>query len=288
MASSENEHPPVGEFGVWVRWSDASPELIAHIERLGFGAVWIGGAPSAELTAVEDLLDATTRITVATGIVNIWTADASILAESYHRIAARHPHRLLLGIGTGHPENTGAPAAKPYAAIVSYLDVLDAAGVPRHDLALAALGPRMLALAAERTAGAHPYLVTPAHTKTAREILGVAPLLAPEQRVVLRSDPDAARAIGRPTVAKPYLGLVNYRRNLERLGFDEADLAGVGSDRLIDELVVSGDDATIARRLREHLDAGANHVAVQLLLGPGDDREAGYAELARLLGLPAH
>jgi probable F420-dependent oxidoreductase len=157
--------------------------------------------------------------------------------------------------------------------------------VPSAELALAALGPRMLALAAERTAGAHPYLVTPAHTAAAREIMGAAPLLAPEQRVVLRSDPDAARAIGRPTVATPYLGLVNYRKNLERLGFGEADLAGDGSDRLIDELVVYGDDATIERRLRAHLEAGANHVAVQLVLAPDDDVEESYSRLARLLGL---
>lgn len=287
MTANENlsQHPPVGTFGVWARRGTATPDLARELERLGYGAVWVGGSPADDLANVESLLDATTTLTVATGIVNIWNADPAALAASYHRIEQRHPGRLLLGIGTGHRESTGAQAAKPFAALVDYLDVLDAEAVPRHDLVLAALGPRVLRLAAERTAGAHPYLVTPQHTKLAREILGAGALLAPEQRVVLRADPVEARAIGRPTVAYPYLGFVNYLNNLKRLGYTEADLAGEGSDRLIDELVVYGDGATIERRLREHLDAGADHVAIQLLTGPEEDPVAGYTELATTLGL---
>jgi probable F420-dependent oxidoreductase len=284
--TSNSPHPPVGSYGVWARGSTLTPALVSDLERLGFGAVWLGGSPSDDLTQVEELLDATAAITVATGIVNIWNTDPAALAASYHRIAARHPHRFLLGIGVGHPETTGARAAKPFDAMVRYLDVLDENAVPGHDMVLAALGPRMLRLAGERTAGAHPYLVTPAHTRLARDILGPTALLAPEQRVVLRADAESARAIGRPTVVKPYLGLVNYRRNLLRLGFTEADLAGEGSDRAIDELVVSGDSATVGSRLREHLDAGADHVAVQLLLGADDDAKGAYSALAGILALP--
>ncbi|HEY0261068.1 MAG TPA: LLM class F420-dependent oxidoreductase [Lacisediminihabitans sp.] len=279
------QHPPVGTFGIWARGNDVSPAMAGRIEELGYGALWIGGSPSDDLMHVERLLDATSTITVATGIVNIWNTDPVRLAASYHRVAERHPHRLLLGIGAGHPESSGPPATKPVTATVRYLDELDRAGVPGHDMVLAALGPRMLALARERTAGAHPYLVTPRHTKTARDILGPLPLLAPEQRVVLRADPEEARAIGRPTIARPYLGLVNYRHNLERLGFTEEDLRPDGSDRLIDELVVYGDGRRIAERLHDHLEAGADHVAIQLLHGEGDDPEADYEALAALLAL---
>ncbi|MEJ1231128.1 MAG: LLM class flavin-dependent oxidoreductase [Galbitalea sp.] len=172
MTANENlsQHPPVGTFGVWARRGTATPDLARELERLGYGAVWVGGSPADDLANVESLLDATTTLTVATGIVNIWNADPAALAASYHRIEQRHPGRLLLGIGTGHRESTGAQAAKPFAALVDYLDVLDAEAVPRHDLVLAALGPRVLRLAAERTAGAHPYLVTPpAHEAGARD-----------------------------------------------------------------------------------------------------------------------
>ena len=143
----------------------------------------------------------------------------------------------------------------------------------------------MLKLAAGRTAGAHPYLVTPEHTRQARNILGPGKLLAPEQRVVMEADPAKARAVGRPSVVKPYLGLTNYTSNLQRLGFTEQDVVGEGSDRLIDALVISGDGATIARRFEEHHQAGANHVAVQLIAGPGADLDAGFSRLAQILGL---
>jgi probable F420-dependent oxidoreductase len=218
---------------------------------------------------------------VATGIVPIWAAPPEVLAASWHRIEARHPDRLLLGIGTSHPERWGVKAASPHDELVTYLDGLEAAGVPKERMVLAALGPRTLRLAVERTAGAHPFLVPTSHTREARALIGPDALLAPEQRVVLEADADRARAIARPTVQTPYLGLSNYRRNLQRLGWSEADLDDGGSDALIDALVVHGDDAAVAAGIRAQLDAGADHVTVQLL----DADEAGYARLATALGL---
>lgn len=271
----------LGQFGIWLGARDLEPEAAGAVEALGFGALWLGGSPPADLELVEAAIAASERIPVATGIVSIWSAPASELAASFLRIEARHPGRLLLGIGTSHPERWGVEAAKPYAALVAYLDALETAGVPRDRIVLAALGPRVMALAGERTRGAHPYLTTPAHSKASRAILGTGPLLAPEQRVVLSADPVEARRIGRPTVETPYLGLVNYRRNLLSLGYSDADLDHGGSDRLIDDLVVSGDDARIAARLREHLEAGADHVAIQLLNASDD----GYRRLAAALGL---
>jgi probable F420-dependent oxidoreductase len=169
---------------------------------------------------------------------------------------------------------------------LDYLDVLDAEGVPAERRVLAALGPRVLRLAAERTAGAHPYLVTPEHSRQARVILGTGKLLAPEQRVVLEADPTRARAIGRPSV-RPYLRLTNYTANLQRLGFTPEDVADDGTDRLIDALVVSGDDKRIRQRFEEHHEAGADHVAVQLIAEPGIDLDASFRRLADLLALPA-
>jgi len=166
---------------------------------------------------------------------------------------------------------------------VRYLDALDAAQVPVGRRVLAALGPRVLKLAADRAAGAHSYLTTPEHTRRAREILGSGVVLAPEQKVVLDTDPARARSIGRPVVATPYLGLVNYRNNLLSLGYSDVDLADGGSDRLIDALVAHGDAGTVAAGVTEHLDAGADHVAVQLLTSPGDDPVTGFTALAEAL-----
>ena len=150
-------------------------------------------------------------------------------------------------------------------------------------MVLAALGPKVLALAADRTAGAHPYLVTPEHTRRARETVGPAVLLAPEQKVVLQGDPETARSIGRPAVEKPYLGLSNYTRNLRTLGFDDADLAGGGSDRLIDALVAHGEPEIVAATLSQHIDAGADHVAINLIHRPDEDPAEGFAALAKVL-----
>jgi probable F420-dependent oxidoreductase len=274
----------LGRFGVWRGVSQVTPDLAVSLERLGYGALWLGGSPAGDLAVVDQLLDATTTLVVATGIVNIWQSDPHEVAASFARIEAASPGRFLLGVGAGHPEAT-QQYARPYDAVVAYVDTLLAAGVPGTSMVLAALGPRMLRLSAERTAGAHPYLVPPAYTRLAREVLGPGPLLATEHKVVIEADPAAARAIGRPRVRSPYLGLVNYTSNLRRLGWTDADLADGGSDALIDALVAHGDPAQAAARLAEHIAAGADHVCVQLLTASGVDPLEGYAGLAAALPL---
>jgi probable F420-dependent oxidoreductase len=273
----------LGRYGIWKRTS-ASPEFAAEAESLGYGAIWIGGSPPGDLKLIESLLDATQRIVIATGIVNMWATPAAEVAESFHRIEARHPGRFLLGVGIGHPEQT-SKYRSPYATMVDYLDQLDKADVPAAGRALAALGPKALRLAADRTAGAHPYLTTPEHTREARGIIGDGVLLAPEQKVVLDTDAERARAIGRPVVDKPYLHLVNYRSNLLRLGWSEADLDDGGSDALIDALVAHGDAETVAARLTAHLDAGADHVCVQVLTADDADLLPALRELSAALAL---
>jgi probable F420-dependent oxidoreductase len=261
----------LGRIGIWRHPSALTADVVAEVEDLGYGAIWVGGSPAGDLGVVENLLATTDHIAVATGIVNVWKDDAATVAASYHRITARYAGRFLLGLGIGHPEAT-QEYRQPYAKLVSYLDELDELKVPADGRVLAALGPTVLRLAADRSAGAHPYLVTPEHTRQARQILGPGPLLAPEQKVVLETDPARARAIARPRVEKPYLGLANYLNNLRRLGWSDADFADGGSDALIDALAVHGDAEAIGRGVTAHLDAGADHVAVQVL-GP-DPRPA--------------
>lgn len=275
----------LGSFGVWRPAALTSPELAYHLERLGFGAVWLGGSPDGRLAIVDQLLGATTTLIVGTSIVNIWKDDAGTVATSYERIEAAYPERFVLGVGAGHPEAT-AQYASPYEALAAYVDQLLDRRVPPERIVLAALGRRVLRLAADRTAGAIPYLVPPEHTRQAREILGSGRLLAPEQKVVLDPDPGRARAVGRRRVA-PYLHLINYTSNLRRLGFTDDDLANEGSDRLIDALVAHGSPEQVAAQLGAHLAAGADHVCVQLLTDAAADPVAGYAELARGLGLRA-
>jgi probable F420-dependent oxidoreductase len=263
MTEGVSLKPGLGPFGVWLPTRSITPELAARIESLGYGAAWIGGSPDADLSWVDPALARTASLQLATGIVNIWSAPAPAVAESFRRIESGHPGRFLLGIGVGHPEHT-QEYVKPYDALVSYLDQLDAALIPTSRRVIAALGPRVLRLAAERSAGAHPYLTTPEHTAKARDLLGGAVYLAPEHKVVLDADTERAREIGRRAV-EHYLGLSNYVNNWLRLGFTEADVRKPGSDRLIDAVVAYGSPAAIAGRLREHLDAGADHVAIQVL-----------------------
>ena len=243
-----------------------------------------GGSPAGDLRDVEPLLAATTRLTVATGIVNVWNSDARETAAAFARVEAAAPGRFLLGVGIGHPEAT-QEYASPYETLRGYVEALLDGGVPAGRLVLAALGPKVLRLAAERTAGAHPYLVTPEHTRVARDVLGADPVLAPEHKVVLDTDPQRARALGRSRVENPYLHLSNYTANLRRLGWSDEDIAAPGSDALIDALVAHGTAAEVAARLDEHLAAGADHVAVQLLTPPDADVLDGYRQLARALGL---
>ena len=278
------ERAEIGRFGIWRSASLVTPEIAAGIERLGFGALWLGGSPDGDLAQVDGLLAATTTLTLATSIVNMWKDQAPEVAQSFARVQRRYPGRFLLGVGAGHPEAT-QHYASPFQTLSRYVDVLRDAGVPRDGLVLAALGPRVLRLAGDRTAGAIPYLVPPEHTAQARALLGPGPLLAPEHKVVLDTDPARARALGRTRVRTPYLGLVNYTSNLRRLGWTEADLAGGGSDALIDALVAHGGPAEIAGQLTRHLDAGADHVCLQLITEDGADPLPGYAELAPALGL---
>ncbi|HUF16042.1 MAG TPA: LLM class F420-dependent oxidoreductase [Acidimicrobiia bacterium] len=267
----------IGDYGIWQRSSDTTPEVAREAEKLGYGALWVGGSPDGRLGEIERLLDATESLPVATGIVNMWRSDASTVAGSYHRINERHPGRFLLGVGIGHPEAT-AEYRKPYDTIVEYLDALDAADVPRDHVILAALGPRVLELSAQRTAGAHPYLTTPRHTRMARQVMGPGPLIASEQTVIVGSGDDAAETARR--FVSRYLGLVNYRTNLLREGWDEDDVANGGSDRLVDELVLRGTAEDIATGIRAHLDAGADHVTIQSL---GGDPLASLRALAGVL-----
>lgn len=276
----------LGPFGVWRGVSQVDQELAVELQSLGYGALWLGASPPADLAIVDELLGATTSLVVATGIVNMWNSDPHEVAASWARIEAAYPGRFLLGVGTGHPEAT-RQYTKPYETITRYVDTLLADGVPGGAMVLAALGQKLLKLSAAKTAGAHPYLVTPQYTRWARQLVGSGPLIATEHKAVLAADAQAARAIGRPRVQRPYLGLVNYTSNLKRLGWTDADLEDGGSDALIDALVAHGEPAKVAASLTEHLTAGADHVCVQLLTGPGDDLLSGYAALASALGLSA-
>ncbi len=268
-----------GRYGVWARKGDLNGDVARELERLGFGTVWIGNSPDGDLALVEELLGATQTLTVATGIVNIWKDDARAVAAAHRRVTEAYPDRFLLGIGVGHPEAT-SDYRRPYRALVAYLDTLDAEGVPADQRVLAALGPKVLRLAAERAAGAHPYLTTPAHTRAARAELGEGPLLAPEQKIVLDADPQTARRAARGAL-KYYLGLRNYVDNLRRSGFTDEDVAGEGSDRLVDALVGHGTPTDAAAAVTAHLDAGADHVAVQLVTDGG--LVDGLATLAAVL-----
>jgi probable F420-dependent oxidoreductase len=281
MTDTVSLKPELGRYGVWT-FGTPTPEQAIEIEKLGYGAVWIGGSPAGDLNYVEPILERTETLQVATGIVNVWTAPAKQVAEAYHRIEDAYSGRFLLGIGIGHPEHTDE-YRKPYDVLVEYLDVLDEECVPTSRRVVAALGPKVLKLSAQRSAGAHPYLTTPEHTAQAREVIGNSVFLAPEHKVVLSTDADEARAIGRETVDF-YLNLSNYLNNWKRLGFTDEDIAKPGSDKLIDAVVAHGTADDIAKRLGEHLDAGADHVTIQVL-GGWDKLIPTLTELAGPLGL---
>ncbi|MEU5626308.1 LLM class F420-dependent oxidoreductase [Streptomyces tendae] len=278
----------VGRYGVWsgqLRSEDPAgaaehAEAAAELERLGYGALWLGGNTAARHAA--PLIGATERIVVGTSIQSIWEHKASEAAAGFAELEVSHPGRFVLGLGVSH-----APLAegyrRPYSTMVGYLDELDRAGMRSGHRVLAALGPKMLDLARDRAAGAIPYLVTPEHTAQARERLGGGPLLAPEFKVVLDADPSSARATARAYLAM-YLKLPNYTKNLLNLGFTDADVSGGGSDRLIDAVFAWGDEATVRARIDAFHDAGADHVALQLV---EDDMNRlpreGWRRLAALL-----
>jgi probable F420-dependent oxidoreductase len=264
---------------------DADDRLDAatDLDELGYGALWLGSADPT-LRLAEELLAATKRIVVATGIVNVWSVEAPDIAAAYQRVAGAYPDRFLLGLGNSHAplvQALGKDYTKPLGYLAGYLDALDSVPrpVPADHRVLAALGPRALRLSADRSLGAHPYLVTPEYTRQARARLGAGPLLAPEQKVVLDTDPTSARRTARGRL-RDYLKLPNYVRNLLGLGFTDEDIAGEGSDRLVDGLVAWGTPDQIAARVAEHHAAGADHVAMQVIL-PGIDSAARAGHPAR-------
>jgi probable F420-dependent oxidoreductase len=255
----------LGSFGVWTAYGIIGEEnaagAAALAQELGFGTFWLGGSP--RLPSVRPLLEATDTLTVATGIVNVWAYDPVALTRDYAALVTEFAERLLVGIGIGHPEAT-SDYTRPLASMRGFLDGIDGAEapIPAGRRALAALGPKMLDLCRERSAGAHTYFIPPAHTRAARERLGPARLIAAELACVLDTDTESARATAR-RYAHMYLGLRNYTSSLLRYGFTEADIADGGSDRLIDIIVPHGSADDIAAAAREHLDAGADHVCLQ-------------------------
>lgn len=261
--------------GIWssqLRYGDAAQAATAaaELESLGYSALWVPDVGGDLFGSLENLLGATQTTTIATGILNLWMHTPDEAAGAYDRLTKAYGRRLLIGIGVSHAplidRTQPGTYTKPLQQMRDYLDGLDTADppLPAEHRCLAALGPKMLELARARTAGTHPYLVTPEHTAIARERLGAGPLVAPEQGVVLETDADKARAIARQHLAT-YIGLPNYFHNWERIGLTEQDRADGGSDRLVDALVVWGDEAAIVERVQAHRDAGAEHVCVQVL-----------------------
>ncbi|MEI7591988.1 MAG: LLM class F420-dependent oxidoreductase [Actinomycetes bacterium] len=283
-----------GPVGIWA-FLDFVPatlagEYVAELGELGYGAVWIPEAVGREvLSASALLLAASERIVVATGIASIWARDAMAMAGGLKTLTEAFPGRFLLGMGVSHQPAVdflrGQTYDKPLARMRTYLDAMDASmfmavePTQTPQRMLAALGPKMLELAGERTAGAHPYFVPVEHTQFARTVLGAGPLLCVEQAVVIESDPQKARAIGRRHMSM-YLGLENYTNNLKRLGWTDEDIAGGGSDALVDAIVAWGGIDSVVERVSAHHDAGADHVCLQVF---GEDEAAVPIEMWREL-----
>jgi probable F420-dependent oxidoreductase len=276
----------LGKFGVWTTYRQIGEENAGEaarlVEDLGFGTFWLGGSP--RLPSVRPLLDGSERLTVATGIVNIWQNDPGQLAAEYAELTGDFPGRLLLGIGIGHPEAISG-YARPLTAMRRFLDGLDAAPtpVPVDGRCIAALGAKMLELSAARALGAHPYFTPVDHTAFARDRIGAGKLLAPEMACVVDEDAERARAAAR-RYARTYLGLRNYVSNLQRFGFTDEDIAEGGSDRLLDAVVPHGTAEDVAKVAQTHLDAGADHVCLQPVGAEGVPREE-WAALAAALPL---
>jgi probable F420-dependent oxidoreductase len=269
----------LGRVGLWTFQLDLLPasaarEMAAELETLGYPTIWVPEAVNRDPIAnCAMLLAATERLVLGTGIASIWSRDAMAMQASHLTLSEAHPDRFVLGLGVSHQPMVdfvkGQHYDRPLTKMSAYLDAMDAAPYmspkpERTTRVLAALGPKMLELAAAKAQGAHPYFVPVEHTAVARAALGTGPLLCPEQAVVLDTDPDRARAAARLHMAT-YLTLPNYTNNLRRLGWGDDDLADGGSDRLVDAIVAWGDEQAIVERVQAHLDAGADHVAVQVL-----------------------
>jgi probable F420-dependent oxidoreductase len=265
----------LGGTGIWsgsLRHGDPgeAAEVAAELEQLGYSALWIGDIGGDLWGSVANLLGATEHVAVATGIANIWLRTPEETAQQHAALNAEHGHRFLLGVGVSHAHLinrvAGVEYRRPLERLTWFLDGLDAAEtpVPVDERVVAALGPKALAIVAERTGGTHPYLTTPEHSATARAALGDGAIVAPEQGLILETDPDRARSIGREFLAR-YIEAPNYTNSWRRLGFTDDDLADGGSDRLVDALLAWGDEDALAARVKAHRDAGASHVCVQVL-----------------------
>ena len=278
----------IGKVGVWameLRFGDpaAIAGAAAELDGLGYGAIWVPGGVGGDITGdLDRLLDATERAVIATGIINIWKHEPEEIANWWKALPTARAERVLLGIGVSHGPLIGDAWAKPLARTRDWLEKALAAGIPAQSLCVAALGPKMLELSAELTAGAHPYLITPEHTAQARAILGPDGLLAPEQGVIPETDPARARELAREALVH-YRRLPNYMNSWKRLGFTDAEIEAV-DDRLLDALFAWGDAAAIAARVRAHHDAGADHVCIQAITGSGlDGARQAWADLAKVL-----
>jgi probable F420-dependent oxidoreductase len=276
----------LGRIGVWsvalgAQTAAEERDAAAEIESLGYSAIWFGEGVEAReaFSHAAWLLSCTERAIVASGVANIWARDPVAMASGWWMLTDAYPGRFLLGIGVSHAPavaRRGGSYERPVSAMREYLDAMSraASSAPEPEayprMVLAALGPRMLGLASERTLGAHPYFVPVEHTAFARRRLGPGPVLAVEQTIVLQSDPAKARSVAR-SFATRYLRTENYANNLKRMGWTNTDLSGDGSDALIDAVVAWGDVDRIAVRVRQHLDAGADHVCVQAITGDEDD-----------------
>ncbi len=275
-----------GKYGIWTTYfqigEGRAHEAASLLEELGFGTIWVGMSP--RIRDLRPLLEGSEKIVVASSIANIWVyeSEPGALAAEYEELERDFPGRVLAGIGVGHPEAT-TDYSKPLSSMRRFLDGIDAApeDVPVERRALAALGPKMVDLSAERSLGALPYFSPVAHTKFARERLGPGPFLAPEVACVVDPDPDSGRAKARD-YAQLYLRLSNYTNNLRRLGYGDEDLGDGGSDALIDAVIPHGTAEDIARAGQEHMDAGADHIAFQTVGVDGMPEEA-WRALAEVL-----
>lgn len=285
----------LGRVGAWSfalesLTADEERDAVARIEAMGYPALWFPESVTSRevFSHAAWMLASSGRMVIASGIANVWARDAVAMANGWRMLTDAYPGRFVLGMGVSHRPSVarrGGTYERPLERMREYLDAMDrssssapeSASPPRR--VLAALGPRMLELAAQRSLGAHPYFVPVEHTAFSRARIGAAPVLAVEQTVVLETDPTEARRVARG-FATHYLAMENYARNLRRMGWSESDVAGGGSDSLIDAVVAWGDEDAIAARVREHLAAGADHVCVQVVTG--DDEDPALEDLARL------
>ncbi|MFM6932020.1 MAG: TIGR03620 family F420-dependent LLM class oxidoreductase [Novosphingobium sp.] len=278
----------LGKVGVWsmeLRFGDKAEAArgAAEVEALGYGAIWVPGGIGGDVTGdLDHLLAATSKIVIATGILNIWKHEPADIAAWFLALPDHQRSRVMLGLGVSHGPLIGENWNRPVAKMAAWLDAFEAAGMPLAQTCLAALGPKMLELAGQRTSGAHPYLVTPAHSAEARAIMGPGKLVAPEQGVVLDSDPAAARAKASEGLTH-YRRLPNYCNSWKRLGFSDADIENE-SEELLEGIFAMGDARAVAARVRAHHDAGADHVCIQTITG-GAGLAQSLADLSALAGV---